>query len=749
MTDRFGSNLDPEKILQGLNEQQAAAVKAKNGPVLIVAGAGSGKTKVLTHRIAYLVASGVSPRNILALTFTNKAANEMKQRIASLVGSRDAALIRAGTFHSIFARLLRQSADFINYTSDFTIYDSEDSLSTIKKIFKEKSLPEKPLSPQQVASIISKAKNRLQTWQSIYDSARNPQEKIFAEIYKLYEERLRDSNAMDFDDLLWNFIRLLEEHPDVLEFYQDTFRYIMVDEYQDTNHAQYVAIRLLSKKYQNICVVGDDAQSIYGWRGADIQNILEFKRDYPHAKIFKLEQNYRSTKTILEAAHSVIQNNTYQIKKKLFTENESGDLIDLVECSSDREEAEFVVSRISKLSESGVPLNEICILYRTNAQSLEFEKSCRKYSIPYIVVGGTSFYKRKEVKDVLAYLRTLINPRDREAILRIINEPARGIGETSLKHINSFAIENGLSFFEALKNVDNIEGLVPKSKNAIKHFVEFIENYRQKLTSEDYSTVVAEFIKKTGLIEFYQEIGTDEAYDRIENIEQVVSDITYFAEENPDSTLNDYIQQMSLVADIDTSDLSKERLPIMTLHSAKGLEFRYVFIAGMEDGIFPISRASFNKDEEEEERRLFYVGITRAKEKLTLTCARSRMKFGDIMMQKPSYFLKEIEPSLIQQLDSSGTPISSTASKFSSHSFKSNHYEQQHDNDYSYSQIEKTVYDFRIGDLVRHNQFGVGKITGLSGEGSMRKATVNFANIGKKLLLLQYAKLEIIKQAEQ
>ncbi|HPP40351.1 MAG TPA: 3'-5' exonuclease, partial [Candidatus Kapabacteria bacterium] len=378
----------------------------------------------------------------------------------------------------------------------------------------------------------------------------------------------------------------------------------------------------------------------------------------------------------------------------------------------------------------------------------EFEKSCRKYNIPYIVVGGMSFYKRKEVKDVLAYLRTLINPRDREAILRIINEPARGIGETSLKHINSYAIENGLSFYEALRNADNIEELVPKSKNAIKQFVEFIDNYRQKLSSEDYASVVAEYIKKTGLIEFYQEIGTDEAYDRIENIEQVVSDITYFAEENPDSTLNDYIQQMSLVADIDTSDLTKERLPIMTLHSAKGLEFKYVFIAGIEDGTFPISRATFNKDEEEEERRLFYVGITRAKEKLTLTYARSRMKFGDIMMQKPSYFLKEIEPSLLRHLNTSGAPISTTKPSYNARPYKSDYYEQQ-DNDNSYSQIEKTVYDFRVGDLVRHSQFGVGKITGLSGEGSMRKATVNFANIGKKLLLLQYAKLEVIKQAEQ
>lgn len=747
MADRY-VKLDAENILKGLNPQQEEAVKAINGPVLIIAGAGSGKTKVLTHRIAYLIASGISPKNILALTFTNKAANEMKHRIAQLVGDRNAAFIRAGTFHSIFARLLRQSADFIGYTADFTIYDTDDSLSVLKKVYKENNIAELPINPQTARTYISKAKNKLITWQYIHDNAKTPNEKVLADIYRLYDERLRNNNAMDFDDLLWNFIRLLEDHSDVLEFYQDTFRYILVDEYQDTNHAQYVAIRLLAKKYQNICVVGDDAQSIYGWRGADIQNILEFKRDYPNAKIFKLEQNYRSTKNILEAAHSVIQNNTYQIKKKLFTENEEGDLIDIVECDSDRDEASYVIDKVNELLEDNVPLNEICVLYRTNAQSLEFEKECRRLNIPYVIIGGMSFYKRKEVKDVLAYLRTLINPQDSEAILRIINEPTRGIGETTLRHINSFALENGISFYEALTRVDEIDEIVPKSRNAITQFVKFIEHYRQRLENEAYDNVVADYIAKTGLINFYQEIGTEEAYDRIENIEQVVSDITYFAQENPDSTLSDYIQQMSLISDVDNNELGSERLPLMTLHSAKGLEFRYVFITGLEDGLFPIGRATMNSSDEEEERRLFYVGITRAKEKLVLTYARSRMRFNDISIQKPSYFLKEIDDHLVRRIDQHGMPITKEKSSHRSYkTFSARNYKNDTSDD-NYSQIERTVYDFKVGDLVKHNQFGVGKITGLSGEGAMRKATVNFANIGKKLLLLQYAKLELIKQAE-
>ena len=739
---------DIDRILDGLNPEQAECVRQMNGPMLIVAGAGSGKTKVLTHKIAYLIANGVKPWNILALTFTRKAANEMKDRISKLVGSRAASQITAGTFHSVFARQLRRWAELLDYKDNFSIYDEQDSLSIVKKIFKENNIPERPTSPQIARSIISNCKNQLIDWQKLHSDAKYPNQKTIAEVYKLYDERLRSNNAMDFDDLLWNFIRLLEQNRDVLESYQDTYRYILVDEYQDTNHAQYVAIQLLAKKYQNICVVGDDAQSIYGWRGADIKNILSFKDAYHNVKIYKLEQNYRSTQTILEAANSVIQNNSYQIKKKLFTQNEKGELIELVECDTDQEEAEVVIIKILKIIDKNKNLNDICVLYRTNAQSLELEKACRKYNIPYVIFGGMSFYKRKEVKDVLSYLRTLINPNDTEAILRIINEPSRGIGETTLKHIERYAYDHRISFFEALQEASEIDELVARAKNSVSQFVSFIEKYRKALETERYEKVVPEFVKETGLIQFYQEIGSDEAQEKIANIEQVINDIAYFAEENPESTLNDYLQQMVLMSDIDTETIDPNRLTLMTMHSAKGLEFDYVFITGMEDGLFPISRALFNQNEEEEERRLFYVGITRAKKKLWLTYAKRRMRFGEVSYQKTSSFLKEIDKSLIKHIDPQGKPITTFSKKTSGLGFNNTHLKEQEPDYSSYSQIEKTVYDFRVGDLVRHSQFGVGKITGLSGEGSLRKATVNFANFGKKLLLLQYAKLELVKQSE-
>lgn len=739
---------DIDKILYGLNPQQVECVLQMNGPMLIIAGAGSGKTKVLTHKIAYLIANGVKPWNILALTFTRKAANEMKERISKLVGAKASSYITAGTFHSVFARQLRRYADRLGYDDNFSIYDEQDSLSVVKKIFKENNIPERPASPQVVRNAISSFKNNLVEWQKLYSEAKFPNQKIIAELYKLYEERLRMNNAMDFDDLLWNFIRLLERHKDVLESYQDNYRYILVDEYQDTNHAQYVAIQLLAKKYQNICVVGDDAQSIYGWRGADIRNIINFKNDYHNVKIFKLEKNYRSTKTILQAANSVIANNSYQIKKTLYTENEKGDLIKLIECDTDQEEAEVVITEVLKLTDVNTSLNDICILYRTNAQSLELEKTCRKYNIPYVIFGGTSFYKRKEVKDVLSYLRVLINPNDTEAILRIINEPSRGIGDTTIKHIERYAYQRRISFYEALLEANKIDELVARAKNSVAEFVEFIEFYRSKLETEPYNEVVREFIEKTGLMQFYQEIGTDEAQEKINNIEQVINDIAYYAEDNPESTLNDYLQQMVLLSDIDTVNFDGDRLTLMTIHSAKGLEFDNVFITGMEDGLFPNSRALLNADEGEEERRLFYVGITRAKKKLWLTYAMRRMRFGEISYQKPSSFLKEIDKVLINHVNSKGKPIVSYSKTPITPKINNSYFKQEEPENFSYSQMEKTVYDFRVGDLVRHAQFGVGKITGLSGEGSLRKATVNFSNFGKKLLLLQYAKLELVKQSE-
>ncbi len=739
-------------IIEGLNPEQKAAVQTINGPLLIVAGAGSGKTRVITNRIANLIANGVAPWNILALTFTNKAAGEMKKRIANLIGESQAEKVWAGTFHSIFAKLLRYDAEILGYDRNFTIYDADDSLSLVKKVLEELNLSGASMSPQSVRSRISSNKNKLITWQNIAENQRMQYDKAFAEVYKRYNEKLKINNAMDFDDLLWNFILLLQKSKDVLNKYQEKFRYILVDEYQDTNKAQYIATNLLARHYQNICVVGDDAQSIYGWRGADIQNILDFKEDYPHAKVFKLEQNYRSTKTILEAADSVIKNNSNQLKKNLRTDNQQGELIDVVECDSDIEEAEYIISTIKNHINSGKSAKDFCVLYRTNAQSLEFEKACRKRNLPYIIIGGMSFYKRKEVKDTLSYLRVLVNPKDAEALLRIINEPTRGIGQTSLQHLINFANSNSIDLLSAFRRANENSNLQKRAVVAATNFANFIDLFRNRLEEEEYSDVAGEYIAETGMINFLTMMGTDEAKDRIRNIEQVINDIANFEMDNPDSTLEDYVQQISLISDIDDKEFGTERLPLMTLHSAKGLEFKEVFIAGLERGLFPLFRADQDPKEEEEERRLFYVGITRAEQKLSLTYSKKRMKFGSVSFQAPSSFLREIDKSLLNMLLPSGEKAQSSSPTFargagSTFAAKQHYFSDIPQQEY-YSQIEQPQYRFRVGDLVRHKQFGVGKVTGMSGDGANTKITVNFSNIGKKLLLLQYAKLELVKQAK-
>lgn len=742
----------PNNIIEGLNPQQKAAVETINGPVLIIAGAGSGKTRVITNRIANLIAHGVAPWNILALTFTNKAAGEMKKRISSLIGDNNAEKIWAGTFHSVFAKLLRYDAEVLGYDKNFTIYDTDDSLSLVRKVLEELNISGSSMSPQSVRSKISSNKNKLVTWQSLYENPRMQYDKMFAEIYKKYNEKLKINNAMDFDDLLWNYILLLKESNEILRKHQDRFKYILVDEYQDTNKAQYIAINMLAKHYQNICVVGDDAQSIYGWRGADIQNILDFKEDYPNAKVFKLEQNYRSTKTILEAADLVIKNNSKQLKKTLRTDNPQGDRIDVVECESDIEEAEYIISKIKNKINSGRSVKDFCVLYRTNAQSLEFEKACRKKNLPYVIVGGMSFYKRKEVKDTLSYLRLLVNSKDSEALLRIVNEPTRGLGQTSLNHLMDFASKNSIDLLSAFSRAEENTNLQKRAIVAATNFAGFINLFRNRLIEEDYCDVVSEFIVETGLINFYALMGTDEAKDRIRNIEQVINDVANFQADNPESTLDDYIQQISLISDIDDKELGAERIPLMTLHSAKGLEFKEVFIAGLERGLFPLFRSDQDPKEEEEERRLFYVGITRAEQRLNLTYSRKRMKFGSINIQAPSPFLREIDSSLLNITTPSGAKVQSkpkiAETSGSVFNPKKQHYFSDIPQKEYYSQIEQPAFKYRVGDLVRHNQFGVGKITGMSGEGSNRKATVNFSNIGKKLLLLQYAKLEIVKQAK-
>jgi DNA helicase-2/ATP-dependent DNA helicase PcrA len=733
------------KILEGLNESQREAVTTIRGPVLIVAGAGSGKTRVLTHRIAFLIEQGIAPHNIIALTFTNKAAAEMRERIASLVPPQAANQIWAGTFHSIFARILRTEAGLLGYTNSFSIYDTDDSQSLIKRILNARGISDRKFSPQIVRSRISWAKNRMWSWEQLHNESRFADDKTIADVYREYEEELKRSNAMDFDDLLINMIRLFTQEPEILKKYQDRFKYIHVDEYQDTNRPQYLVCKLLTGTNYNICVVGDDAQSIYKWRGAEIRNILEFQKDFSNVRIVRLERNYRSTKNILAAADSVIKFNKGQIPKTLWTENEEGDKIKLVECNDDLDEAEYIVRDISKLIRNKeYEAGDCAVLYRTNAQSLAFENACRKHNLPYIIIGGMSFYKRKEVKDTYAYLKFINNLKDSESLLRIINEPPRGIGNTTLNHFRAYASEHKISLFEAFRHYDDIPELQTRAKNAAMIFVEMIDEVlemKRTLSPQDFAM---QYIEKTGLMKMYSEIGTDDALDRWNNIQQVLADISQYFRENPEADLVDYLQQVSLISDIDEKDIHESKVKLMTLHSAKGLEFPLVFIAGVEKGLFPFARAENNPEEEEEERRLFYVGITRAMEKLSVTYAKRRMRFGDYSYQVPSKFIAEIDKRLLDFKASRPAFSQKPSKKKSSYSYGGYNEYSQIPREENYSQIETQQFNFKVGDKVRHSHFGIGQIVSMAGDGAKRQATVNFNSVGRKKLMLQYAKLQKI-----
>lgn len=764
-----------EKLVSKLNEKQKEAVSHLNGPMLIVAGAGSGKTGVLTHRIAYMVLNGVKPWNILALTFTNKAAREMVHRISNLVSEDDAKKIWAGTFHSVFAKILRFEAEHIGYTANFTIYDTDDSLSAIKNVMNNHGISQQAHSPQKVRNAISSAKNKMQTPDELLNSAFNGEQKQTAFIYHEYAKYLAKSNAMDFDDILLNLIKLLDKNKEILKKYQDKFRYILVDEYQDTNKAQYMAISLLAKAHQNLCVVGDDAQSIYGWRGADIENILHFQKDYPYCKIVRLEQNYRSTQTILDAADSVIRKNPKRIDKKLWTENSTGQKINVLNATDEKEEAANVVNIIAQLVRSGAKLGDIAILYRTNAQSLFIENALRSKSFSYVVFGGISFFKRKEIKDVVAYLRLIVNPNDNESLLRIINEPPRGIGKTSLDHLIDYSFQYNVSLFDAFKQAGFNSKLQARAVVAAQKFVELIENYS---TAETYSNhqLISEYIENTGLLDMFKEIDTDDSQDRLNNIEQFLADVQIFLDENEDFTIAEYLQQVALITDMDEKDSSKDHISVMTLHSAKGLEFDYVIITGLEQGLFPSQRANSAEDEIEEERRLFYVGITRAKQQLFLTYSNRRVRFGEYQSQVPSQFLSEINQDLVNWPSRSrdvrtansgfGSGFGSGYNKFGSNSNDNysqiNNYQSKPNfskssSSYSqgssydeYSQIPPSynkvpMMDFKVGDVVTHHTFGRGVISGLTGSGDQKKVYIRFDLHGKKTLMLKYAKLTKVK----
>lgn len=765
--DESGKTTD---FLSKLNPVQREAAETTEGPVLIIAGAGSGKTRVLTFRIAYLLHKGIPPYAILALTFTNKAAAEMKSRIAGIVNNDLAKKVWAGTFHAIFARILRAEAEKLGYTSAFSIYDTDDSLSVIRASMNSLGVSQQQITAQSIRGKISQAKNQMIGWQAYSAEAGNLSERLTAKVYQDYEQRLRANNAMDFDDILLSMIHLLQLFPDIREKYNERFRYVMVDEYQDTNRAQYLAIKLLTEKHKNICVVGDDAQSIYRWRGADIRNILEFQNDYPNVKTIRLEQNYRSTKTILDAANSVIKNNRKQLQKTIWTQNDTGEKITVMPAETERDEADYIISSIySEIDKNFYEKKDFAVLYRTNAQSQPLEEALRRSGLSYVIIGGMSFYKRKEVKDTMAYLRLLINTLDNESTQRILNVPARGIGDTSLKKIEEFATANGLSLYEALKKADDIDTVQSRTKKAAEGFITFIERFRELVGGMPITELVTSYLEASGMLRQYREEGTEEAEDRLRNIEQIIANIAEYAEEEEEPTLEGFLQQSSLMTDADDKDTSQDKITLMTLHAAKGLEFPIVYIAGMEQGLFPLGKAMNDPEEEEEERRLLYVGITRAEKKLYLSYASRRYKFGQLEYSLPSRFMGEIQEDLLEArggmaLRSYKKVSFTTAENLSQNTnptpktLSSNRTVQNRQNENKpipvfddipreeyHSQIPVENKPIRVGAKVKHRTFGIGTVRGLSGNGKDRQATVSFTSVGVKKLLLEYAKLEVIE----
>jgi DNA helicase-2/ATP-dependent DNA helicase PcrA len=741
-----------ESILQKLNPPQLEATTTINGAVQVIAGAGSGKTRVLTTRIAYLITQGIKPYQILALTFTNKAAREMKERIANFVGSSLAEKIWAGTFHSIFARILRYEAELLGYSKNFSIYDQDDSNSLVKEILRELKLQSKEYQPNQIHSYISKLKNNLVSPEEYQQEVKSQYHKNVAEVYFKYQELLKTNNAMDFDDLLLNTLDLLTGNKEILEKYQKQFKYILVDEFQDTNRPQYLIVNNLSKAHSNIFIVGDDAQSIYRWRGAEIRNILDFKNDYPMCKMIRLEQNYRSTSNILDAAHSIIEHNKNQIKKKLWTENEKGDLIDVIEAEDENNEGEKIANQIIKLVEDGFNYEGIAVLYRTNAQSLVLERSLRLRNIPYQVFGGLSFYQRKEIKDVVSYLRLLINPHDSVSLLRILNEPPRGIGRASLDHIIEYANTRDISLFEAFLYHNEITNLQSRAHLGVQNFIDLIKKYQEALDYYALDSAIPDFIQETGLLDMYKEIDSDETNDRWNNVMQLINDIIRFARENPNLSLNDYLQQVSLLTDFDVKDFVNGRVALMTLHTAKGLEFPAVFITGLEKGLFPIIRNRLSPEEEEEERRLFYVGITRAKKKLCLSYARRRSRFGEYQNQLPSNFISEIHQDYLNFIGKLKNTNSYSQNQYKSNSFLSGSDSKSGNRKYFTDEERNTSYSqlledetFHTGELVQHSHFGEGRIVGVMGSGQNMKITVDFKSVGRKQLMAAFAKLTKVK----
>lgn len=728
-------------IFDTLNDRQCEAVKHTEGPLLITAGAGSGKTKVLTCRIAHLLELGVAPYRILAITFTNKAAKEMKERVTNLVGAQ-ADSIWLSTFHSFCAKLLRFEVDgFHGYTRNFTIYNSSDQLVLVKDCLKKLNLDDKQFTPRSVLGTISSAKNVLMDAKAFAAKASDFYEQKVADVYALYQEKLRENNAVDFDDLLFLAVRLLQENEEVREKYQSRFQYILVDEYQDTNHAQYALTKILAARWRNICVVGDADQSIYAWRGADIRNIIDFTRDYPDAASIKLEQNYRSTKTILHAANAVIDNNESRPKKTLWTENPTGNKIIHYQAQTEHDEADYIAGVIYNRHEiSHEPYGDMAILFRTNAQSRVLEEKLMRYAIPYTMVGGTKFYDRKEIKDVLAYLRLLYNPEDSLSLTRIINVPKRNIGATTMEHVAAYAEAQGISLFEALSSTDEIP-VTKRAKASLENFAAMIFDLLNDIEGKDVLSLIETVIKQTGYGDMLDKEAEHDPQgeSRKENVGEFLSVAKDYMDSNPEGNLQDFLENVALVSDVDDFESSDSKVTLMTLHAAKGLEFPVVFLTGLDEGLFPHSRTLMDPAQVEEERRLAYVGITRAERQLYVTNAVTRTMYGRISAYMPSRFLAEIPPQFMEDYHrKSAMPQSRTTAvpgkqrvsiltKPVASSLPKKH----------------AVTDtFAKGDKVRHKIWGIGTVLDVIGEGPNMQMKIQFPTKGVRQVVVKYAPLE-------
>lgn len=728
-------------IFDTLNDRQCEAVKHTEGPLLITAGAGSGKTKVLTCRIAHLLELGVAPYRILAITFTNKAAKEMKERVTNLVGAQ-ADSIWLSTFHSFCAKLLRFEIDgFHGYTRNFTIYDSSDQLVLVKDCLKKLNLDDKQFTPRSVLGTISSAKNVLMDAKAFAAKASDFYEQKVADVYAMYQEKLRENNAVDFDDLLFLAVRLLQENEEVREKYQTRFQYILVDEYQDTNHAQYALTKILAARWRNICVVGDADQSIYAWRGADIRNIIDFTRDYPDAASIKLEQNYRSTKTILHAANAVIDNNESRPKKTLWTENPTGNKIIHYQAQTEHDEADYIAGVIYNRHEiSHEPYGDMAILFRTNAQSRVLEEKLMRYAIPYTMVGGTKFYDRKEIKDVLAYLRLLYNPEDSLSLTRIINVPKRNIGATTMEHVAAYAEAQGISLFEALSSTDEIP-VTKRAKASLENFAAMIFDLLNDIEGKDVLSLIETVIKQTGYGDMLDKEAEHDPQgeSRKENVGEFLSVAKDYMDSNPEGNLQDFLENVALVSDVDDFESSDSKVTLMTLHAAKGLEFPVVFLTGLDEGLFPHSRTLMDPAQVEEERRLAYVGITRAERQLYVTNAVTRTMYGRISAYMPSRFLAEIPPQFMEDYHrKSAMPQSRTTAvpgkqrvsiltKPVASSLPKKH----------------AVTDtFAKGDKVRHKIWGIGTVLDVIGEGPNMQMKIQFPTKGVRQVVVKYAPLE-------